>query len=92
MECTSTLLPPWCALYRDGEMAIWKWANDIPSSTTPAMTAILAHQLLRQLRAEALDVGKGTCGTHENESIGYSYVEQEGEDVFIKTSYSVLQL
>lgn len=90
MECTSTLLPPWCILFilhRDGEMAIWKWANDISSSTTPATTAVFAHQLFCQLKAEALDVGKGTRGTvvlHENESIGYSYIEQEGEDVFIK--------
>ena len=90
MECTSTLPLPWCILFIlhcDGEMAIWKWANDIPSTTPPATTAVLSHQLLCQLKAEALDIGKGTCGTivlHENECIRYSYIEQEGEDVFVK--------
>ena len=65
-------------------MVIWKWVNDSPSTTTPP---VLSHQFLYQLKAEALDVGKGTCGTvvlHENESISYSYIEQEGKDVFVK--------
>ena len=86
MECTSTLLP-WCipfVLHHDGEMTIWKWANDSPSTTTPPTTAVLS---LCQLKADTLDVGKGTCGTivlHENKNISYSYIEQEGKDVFVK--------
>ena len=74
MERTSTLLPRsiLLILHNDEEMAIGKRVDDSPSTTTPTTTAILGHQLLRQLKTEALDVGKGTCGTvvlHENESV-----------------------
>ena len=51
------------------------------------MAAIFANQLFYQLKAEALDVGKGTRGTvvlHEKGRVRYSYIEQEGEDILIK--------
>ncbi|MCG8625501.1 MAG: hypothetical protein MJE68_26325 [Proteobacteria bacterium] len=40
--------------------------------TTSAMTAIFTNQLFRQLKAEALDIGKGTRGTivlHDKETV-----------------------
>lgn len=90
MECTlSSCLPWWVVfvLHCDGEMAIWKWTNNNPSVTTSARTAVVTHQLLRELKVEALDVGKGAWVTevlHENKSIRHSYIKQEGVDVFVK--------
>ena len=68
-------------------MVIGKWADDSSSTTTSAMAAVFTNQLFCQLKAEALDVGKGTRGTvvlHEKERVSYSYIKQEGEDILIK--------
>ena len=92
MECTSALFPPWhttLIFHRDGEVAIRKWVDDGPSTTTPATTTIVANQLFCQLKAEAFDVGKWTGRAvvlHENERICYRYVQQKSEYVFIKFS------
>ena len=69
--------------------------DDGSSMTTSATTAIFANQLFCQLKAEALDIGKGTRGTvvlHEKERVSYSYIEQEGEDILINFLLFVLQL
>ena len=85
---------PSCALvggllvfHGDREVAILKWADDGSSMTSSATAAVFTNQLFCQLKAEALDVGEGTRGTvvlHEKVGVSYSYIEQEGEDVFIK--------
>ena len=87
MQSTATLPPSRSVsfiLHRYGEMAKWKRADDSSSTTTSATTTVLSNQLLCQLKAERFHCGELTGGAvvlHQNVSIGYGHVKQEGEDV-----------
>ena len=90
MQSTTTFPPPWSVsfiLHGYGEMAKRKGADDGPSTTTSATTAVLSNELLSQLKAERFHCGELTGGTvvlHQNVSIRYGHVKQKGVNVLVK--------